>query len=372
MPTPIRRRFSVQTVLKDKAANGQTLDQVMLLTTNELPSTNRYEVVSLDDWSETLTANTQEYEFAQTFFSQELKPETLMLVYWDKAGAVETLEDALDDAVELGAAWYFQCYIGKSDTDVADQVALSNYGASFEDRVQTVLMTNDTEALNAVSVTDVGYLCRSTTQDRTTCIYHPQTVTLVGGTVNLVKERPDAALLGRMSTTEEGSSQWDYQPLIGVSDSNLTAAQQNVLAEQGTGKGYNFVETFKNTTFTHLFRGRTCTDRELRIQWGADWHDVSVEVSLANYAFQNDLMAFDDETFADVESILYAWKARALDRRIIVDTTERPATIQLPDPDTIDATTRASGVADFADVYQYYLNSAIDEWKITGNWRLGQ
>ena len=177
MPTPIRRRFSVQTVLKDKAANGQTLDQVMLLTTNALPSTNRYEIVSLDDWSETLTPATQEYEFAQTFFSQELKPETLLLVYWDKAGASETLEEALDDAVALGAAWYFQCYIGKADTDVTDQVALSNYGASFEDRIQTFLMTNDTEALNPVSVSDVGYLCRSTTQDRTTCIFHPATGT---------------------------------------------------------------------------------------------------------------------------------------------------------------------------------------------------
>jgi hypothetical protein len=83
-------------------------------------------------------------------------------------------------------------------------------------------------------------------------------------------------------------------------------------------------------------------------------------------------MAFDDDTFADVEGILYNWKAQALGRRIIVDTTERPATIQLPDPDTIDATTRASGIANFADVYQYYLNSAIDEWKLTGNWRLGQ
>ena len=83
-------------------------------------------------------------------------------------------------------------------------------------------------------------------------------------------------------------------------------------------------------------------------------------------------MAFDDETFADVESILYELKSEALGRRIIVDTTERPAVIQLPDPDTIDASTRASGIADFANVYQYYLNSAIDEWKLTGNWRLGQ
>jgi hypothetical protein len=368
MPTPIRRRFSVQTVLKDKAAVGQTLDQAMLVSVTALPSGDRYEYVSLDDWSETLTVATAEYEYASAFFGQALKPELLLLIHWDEAGAVETIEEALDDAVALGAAWYFQGFVGVADSDTAAQVDLAAYGESFEDRLQTVLMTQDVEALNPISVTDVGYLVRSTSQNRCTVISHPANVTLVGGTVDLSEQRPDAAILGRMSTTEEGSAQWDYNELSAVSDSNYSASQQNALQ----AKGYNFIETFKNTAFTHLFRGRTCTDREIRIQWGADWHDVSVEQSLANYAFQNDLMAFDDDTFADVEGILYNWKSQALGRRIIVDTAERPATISLPDPDTIDATTRASGVANFADVYQYYLNSAVDEWKLTGNWRLGQ
>jgi len=370
MPTPIRRRFSVQTVLKDKAANGQTLDQVMLLTTTALPSANRYEYLSLDDWSETLTPATPEYEFASAFFGQELKPEKLLIVHYDSGGADASLEDALDDAIAMGASWYFQTIIANTDAtpDIGMQVSLAAYGESFEDRVQTFLTTQDVEALNPASVNDIGYLVRSSGYNRCTVISAPASVTLVGGVVDLSTQRPDAAILGRMSTTEEGSAQWDYNALSSVSDSNYTAAQQDAL----TAKGYSFVETFKNTAFTHLFRGRTCTDREIRIQWGADWHDVSVETGLANYAFQNDLMAFDDDTFADVEGILYYWKSLVLERRIIVDTTERPATIQLPDPDTIDATTRASGIANFADVYQYYLNSAIDEWKLTGNWRLGQ
>lgn len=367
MPTPIRRRFSVQTVLKDKAANGQTLDQVMLVTTTVLPNTERYQYVSLDDWSETLIGGTPEYFFAQAFFGQVLKPESLLLIHFD-SGADVTIDVALDDAIALGASWYVQTILGNTDADVVIQTALAAYGESFEDRVQTFLTTQDVTALVPSGTADIGYLCRAAGYNRTTVISHPASVTLVGGVVSLADQRADAAILGRVITTEEGSAQWDYQGLSFVSDSNYTAAQQTAL----TDKGYNFIETFKNTAFTHMFRGRTCTDREIRIQWGADWHDVSVETGLANYAFQNDLMAFDDDTFADVEGILYYWKNLALDRRIIVDTAERPATISLPDPDTLDATTRASGVADFADVYQYYLNSAIDEWKLTGNWRLGQ
>ena len=340
----------------------------MLVTTTALPGAVRFIDVSLDDWSETLTSGTPEYDYAQTFFGQELKPSSLIIIHWDKAGAVESMEDALDDAISLGAVWYFQTYIGVTDGDTADQEALVDYGESFEDRVQTFIMTQDVDALDAVSITDIGYLARSETKNRATIIFHPASITLVGGVVDTSDQRPDAAILGRMSTTEEGSAQWDYQPLSFVTDSNLSAAEQGILKD----KGYNFAETFKNTTFTHLFRGRTCTDREIRIQWGADWHDVSVETGLANYAFQNDLMAFDDDTFADVEGILYYWKNLTLGRRIIVDTKERPAVIALPDPDTLDATTRASGIANFANVYQYYLNSAIDEWQITGNWRLGQ
>ena len=372
MPTPIRRRFNVQTLLQDKAATGQTLDQVMLLVNQATAVTTRYVTVSLDDFSETLTDGTVEYKFAQTFFGQELKPETLTLVYRDITEAPETVADALDDAVALGGAWYFQCYIGNTDADIADQQALAAYGESFEDRLQTVLMTQDVEAYNAGSNADIGALLRAISSNRASVIFHPATVTLVDGVKDISGERPDAAILGRMSMTQEGAEQFDWQALVGVSDSNLTAAQQNVLTDQGTGKGYNFVEQLKNTTFIHLFRGRTCTDREIRIQWGADWHDVSFETGLANYAFQNPLMAFDDETFADAESIAYQWRDQALERRIIVNTAERPAVIKFPDPDTIDASTRASGVATLNNVYDYYLNSAIDEWRITGNWRLGQ
>ena len=81
-------------------------------------------------------------------------------------------------------------------------------------------------------------------------------------------------------------------------------------------------------------------------------------------------MAFDLDTFTGVEGIVNFWKKEALDRSVIVDTKDRPAVITMPDPDTIDATTRANGVADFDNVYNYPLNSAIDEWNLTGNWTI--
>ena len=214
MPTPIRRRFSVQTVLLDKAATGQTLDHVMLLVDQDTAPAVRFITVSLDDWSETLTPATQEYEFAQTFFSQELKPETMTIVYRDVLASPETVAEALDDAIGLGAAWYFQCYVGVTDSasDIAAQQELAAYGESFEDRLQTILMTQDVDAYDAGASTDIGSLLRSISSNRATVIFHPASTTSIenGATVvkDTSKERPDAAILGRMSTTTEGAAQW--------------------------------------------------------------------------------------------------------------------------------------------------------------------
>jgi hypothetical protein len=367
MSTPIRRRFSVTTNILDKVAGRQTLDTAAFITTTALSGGKRYVEVGPFDWDTTFTTTTDpEYKWLQALFGQTLKPKKAIIIHWDKAGAVETIADALNDAKSLGANWYFLCYEGVGTGDITDQTAVANYVESDEERMMGILMTQDVNAYNSASTTDIGYICRSTNQNRTAVIFHPASVTLIDQTLDTSAERPDGAILGAVSTTDEGLVQWDYQALSFVSDSGLTAQQQSDL----TTKGYNFAETFKRTTFTHLYRGRTCTDREIRIQWGADWFDISVESDIANYAFQNDLMAFDLETFTDIEGILNDWKKRALERRVIVDTKERPATIALPDPDTIDATTRASGVADFTNVYNFPLNSAVDNWTLTGNWRI--
>ena len=369
MSTPIRRRFSVTTNIRDKVSGRQALDRACFITTTALPAGVRYVKVDPFEWDTVFTDDTKpEYKWLQALFGQTYKPKDAIVVHWDKAGAVETIADALNDAKALGAEWYFLCYEGVNSvaSTITEQTAIVNYVESDEERMMGVILTQDTFAPSAPATTDIGYIARSTNQNRTVTIFHPASVTLIDQVLDTSDERPDGAILGQISTTDEGAVQWDYQPVSFVSDSGLTSAQQSAL----TAKGYNFFETFKRTTFTHMYRGRTCTDREARIQWGADWHDVSVESDIANYAFQNDLMAFDLETFTDVEGILNDWKKRAIARRIIVDTKARPATITMPDPDTIDTTTRASGVAEFNNVYNYPLNSAIDSWVLTGSWRV--
>ena len=276
------------------------------------------------------------------------------------ASTAETMEEAIDDAISLGVNWYVIEFIGDTAGDIADQLALAQVNESFENKTQCILKTSDPNAILANATSDIGYQARAISLERTSVIYHPAGTNVVP---NMTLQRPDAAIAGKLLWTDAGARQWDYQALTLVSDSALTDAQQVILRN----KGYNFIETFTNTTFTHMYPGRTCTDREIRVQWGADWFDNNLQASLASFAFRTPLMAFDEETFTAVESLIREWLERAVDRRVILD----DYTVALPDPDSIPAAVRKSGIATFNDVYQATINSAIDGWTIRGNWSIG-
>jgi hypothetical protein len=365
MPTPLRRRFKVDTLLLDKTAPIAVLDVAALITKSDGLFTGgaRWISVAEDSFSVTVPAATYPVENAwlSAYFGQALRPNVALLIRLEDDALPAALPAQIDFAVAQNAAWYQLHYVGNASGDISMQLAIAQYNQSFEEKTQTMLLTNDINALSGVATSDIGYQCRNTALERTAIIYHP-TGTING--IDLTAQRPDGAIAGRMLSTDEGAEQWDWKALSLVADSGLSAAQQTTLRT----KGYNFVEQIKNTTFIHVFPGRLCTDREIRIQWGADWFDVNVQASLANYAFRTPLMAFDQDTFADVEGILYNWGARAEARRII-----KPGSfvVTLPDPDTIPASVRASGIADFNNVYDAELNSAIDQWRLQGTWKIG-
>lgn len=366
MTTPIYRRFRNQTLLLDQAAPLPVLNVGMLLTDEAITDTTvRYISVSESDWTDTVSSTTHPvtYNWCSAYFGQELKPETAVLIFYDQGGTDADPSAALQDAEDKLAEWYFGCYFDNSVAGTAEQVNFAEWIQAQPVERQGMLLTNNPLAYDINDSTDVGAQIRGLSYSRTSVIFHPT------GTVNdndLTDNRPDSGIVGRMMPTypETGGifEQWDYKTISGSFDSGLTEAQQDNLI----AKGYNFVETFANTAFTHVFKGRSCTGREIRLQWGADWFDANVQASLANYAFRNELMAFDQETFADVEAIYLDWGQRTIDRRVLTN-----FTVDMPDPDTIPASVRVTGKASLNDLYLGTLNSAIDEWSVTGKWVLG-
>ena len=487
MPTPIRRRFAVDTLLNDKVATVDVLNRAGLVTTNDLFSGERYRLLTPDSYTDEVDSVTfpVEYKWLKDHFSQDGgAPADVAVIYWNKtgtttpatagtltggglssgeqslanftsindgaltlsidgtskdvtavdltgatsmaevaaalqakltpdataswaagtgqfiitsattgttstvtapaatelssamklttaAGAVpaagsasvtgEAFPDAMSDFYAHGGNAYLYEFIGSDAAAIPDQLTIAAWVQSTpENKCQALFLTTDPNAKSNTATSDLGYQLRNTGMERSSVIHHP-TGTVAG--VNLTGQRPDAAVAGRILWTDAGAQQWDYKQLTTLSDSGFTPTEQGNLR----AKGYNFIETFANTTFTHMYPGRTVTDREIRIQWGADWMDNNLQASLANYAFRTPLMAFDEETFTDVEALIREWLERAVDRRVILD----DYTVSLPDPDSIPASVRKSGIATFNDVYQATLNSAIDGWVVRGTWSIG-
>lgn len=368
MTINVQERFGVQTLIQDAAAGLQSLSESVLITTSNLFGGDRYRRVSISDFNMLVPSATfpAEHKWLQTYFGQELKPQYAGILYWDKVG-LETIDEVIQASIDLGIERYVFHYVANLTVDIADQQAIAEAVEALQDRGQLILMTQDLAALTSGTSTDIGAIVKGLALNRTTVIFHPAEATyVIDGVISSVDtstDRPDAAIWGRMATTDAGTSQFDFKGLSLVNDANLTADQRTTLA----AKGYNWIEQIKRTPAPYLYPGRTATGREIRIQWGADWFDLNVQSNLATFALQTDLMAFDDDTFVAVEGIIRNWGDQAVDRRIILD----DLVVDLPDPDTVSAAVRASGIASFNNVYSATLNSAIDGWQITGNWSIG-
>jgi len=128
MTTPIRRRFKVDTLLLDQTAPVPVLDVPALITTNDLFTGDRWTELAEDEWATAVdeTLFPVEYKWLQALFGQSLKPNKVLIIYWDKVG-LETVDTALDDAVATGAAWYMLFYIGTSAALLADQLLIAQY-----------------------------------------------------------------------------------------------------------------------------------------------------------------------------------------------------------------------------------------------------
>ena len=74
MPTPIRRRFAVDTLLQDKVATVDVLNRAGFITTNDLFSGERYRILTPDSYADEVDAVSHpvEFKWLQThFFSMD-------------------------------------------------------------------------------------------------------------------------------------------------------------------------------------------------------------------------------------------------------------------------------------------------------------
>jgi len=263
----------------------------------------------------------------------------------------ETNVESLQAVSEIDDSYY---NVHERGSSIAEQVALATWIESQKKLADIVVV--DPNAKDPGATSDAGYQLKALGTKRTMGIYTEHS-----------DQYPDAADAGAVLPAKEGAKDFDYVPLALVTDSGLTkpltTGERIALAD----KGYTWIET---VGATYLYDGITFGGEEKRIMLGRDWFVTRIAERIFTIQLQTDLMAFDNETLAQVEEAIWEYANEAIERRILVNTPERPFTVNIPDADEISAAERASKKLTVHNAFHGWINSSINDYEIFGTWQL--
>jgi len=241
---------------------------------------------------------------------------------------------------------------GESNTQ---QVALA---ADIEAKEKLLdLFITDANAVSSASTTDVPYQLEALSYKRTMCIYTEQTT-----------EFPDAAVAGCVLPADEGTTSFAFEVLSGVTDSGgsgtLSTTERSVLAT----KSCTWIETIGSNTY--LYDGITSGGEEKRVMLARDWFVSRIREGIFTDQLNQPLSAFDNPTLSRVENRIREVGAEAIARGILLDTEEFPWTVTIPDADSFSSADRATRTMTIDDAFVGYINSAVNDYVITGTWSI--
>jgi len=248
------------------------------------------------------------------------------------------------------------------DTKVTKNAEILLFAAKIESLEKLgVVLSDDPLILDSTDTTNIFYQCKALAYKRTMGIYYE-------GISSRPTMFPDAAGLGAVIPAQEGTTKYAQEALTGVNASGYADSLSNAETDAVTGHGGNVVETIGGITM--WFNGLTFGGEEMRIMMGRDWFVTRVREDIFNYTVQQPLTAFDNETLTALAGFVQNRGEQAITRRIIVNTVERPFTVNFPDEDDFTQAERASRDMQIFDCFQAYLNSAANTYQLIGTWTI--
>jgi len=264
----------------------------------------------------------------------------------------EDPQDALDAISDIDDSFYNVAMRGGTDEQKLD---LASYIETKEKLLD--LVTFDADTKDPLVTDDLASELKALTLKRTMIIYTEHT-----------DQYPDAAIAGRILPTKEGTVNWAWKLVSLVTKSGLTLpltiGERNALDDKNCNY---FIDIKGNVT---MYDGITSGNEEKRIMLGRDWFVARIRESIYTDMINDDLHAFDNETLTRVEQRIWEWADEAIDRRILVNTVDRPFTVTLPDADDIPPSERATHKLTVTDAFRGFLNSAINDYELIGTWEL--
>lgn len=271
------------------------------------------------------------------------------------ADAVDALR-AVDDTGIFYTAKFTTASAGARATEI-----LSLAGKTEALNKFAVITADDTDIKNSAITTDIFSQLDTLAYKRTLGIYFEN----ISDRPKII---PEAAVLGAVIPAQEGSVSFHHEDLTGVGTSGYSAPLSKAQSDVVESKGGNVIETVAG--FTYMHEDLTFGGVELRIMVGRDWFLNTIASGVFTYQMNAQLNAFDQETVDAVAAVVTDAGTEAIRRRILVNTAERPFTVNPPDADDFTQAQRASHIMELTDFFQGYLNSSVTDYIITGTWTI--
>lgn len=273
----------------------------------------------------------------------------------------ETITDAIDAIMAKDNTGYF---ITAKFDNVKETKAteISAFCAKIEAMEKIgIVLSDDPLTKDPSDTTNIFYLMKQLGYKRTAGIYYES----IASRETMF---PDSAGLGAVMPAIEGTTKFCQEEIVGVGVSGYTSPLSKSESDAVNGHGGNVVELVGGVTY--WFDGLTFGGEEIRIMLGRDWFVTRIREDIFNYTIAQPFTGYDNETLSAIAGFIRNRGEQAITRRIGVDTALRPFTVNMPDEDAFTAAERGTHVLEALEVFQLYLNSSANEYKITGLWTL--
>lgn len=245
----IRDIIDVQIVLDTNAVTRSSFGTPLFIgTTDPTPGAKVASYANLEEVADVYDVADPEYLAAQAFFSQNPRPNRLLIGYKD---GTETYVEALADIRAINDDWFFLTAETRLKADI---LALAAAVAAIPGLRQSHFVTNEAATLDSGSTTATAVELAALNIEGAALYYHSDEDLF-----------PEMAALGRVAVQREsgnlgpGSATLFYQPVQGITGDSFTSTQRSLLETRKV----NYFQTLANNT--RVFGGKMS---------GGEWFDV--------------------------------------------------------------------------------------------------
>jgi len=264
---------------------------------------------------------------------------------WVDGCEVETPTAAITAIGEFYDGWFCLCQRGAS---AAQQVQIATYVQNLN-KICVLWESTYASCNNPDSTSQAFARIHNLGYNRTVTLYDPGTLTV----------NPDAVFVGAYIPAKEGTCDWANWELKGATSSNLGATVKGILNAQKI----LYFETPDGVT--HNPYGWAANGDEIRWVVGASWLYDAIQRRLFSEKIKAESWGFNVPTFGTVDSVVRQYCNEAVARGFCVNTTARPMSVSIPDPDSFDTSVRASHTAALGEVAKVPLDSAVYDMSLT-------